>query len=153
MKEKFIKYLTSPNFPKKIKFLILKSLVITDFDECMSNVLEGIACDDEYYYHARFEACEALLASKHSKDWQAIIQQLRDSKNYDSLNLVFCILGKKTGLLSGEEIAEVYYEYESITLQNEVPNEVPKVSGIDLPMHQNLCDEQIIGLLNGLTEN
>ena len=152
MKEKFIKVLTSPNFPKKIKFLILKSLVITDFDECMSNVLEGIACDDEYYYHARFEACEALLASKHSKDWQAIIQQLRDSKNYDSLNLVFCILGKKTGLLSGEEIAEVYYEYESITPQNKVPNEVPNVSGIDLPMHQNLCDEQIIGLLNGLTE-
>ena len=148
MKERFIKDLTSPNFPKKIKFLILKSLIITDFDECMSNVLTDIVNDNRFHCDLRNEACKALLASKHSKDWQAIIQQLRDSKNYDSLNLVFCILTKKTGLLSGEEIAEVYYEYESGTLQNDHS----KVFGIDWPIRRNLCDEQIIGLLNGLTE-
>ena len=148
MKERFIKDLTSPNFPKKIKFLILKSLIVNDFDECMSNVLTDIVNDNRFHYDLRDEACKALLASKHSKDWQAIIQQLRDSKNYDSLNLVFGILAKKTGLLSGEEIAEVYYEYESVTLQNDHS----KVLGIDWPMRRNLCDEQIIGLLNGLTE-
>ena len=150
MKEGFIKDLISPNFPKKIKFLILKSLIVTDFDECMSNVLTDIVIvnDNRFHCDLRNEACKALLASKHSKDWQAIIQQLRDNKNYDSLNLVFCILTKKTDLLSGEEIAEVYYEYESGTLQNDHS----KVFGIDWPMHRNLCDEQIIGLLNGLTE-
>ena len=148
MKERFIKYLTSPNFPEEIKFLILKSLIITNFNECMSNVLTDIVNDNRFHYALRYEACKALLASKRSKDWQAIIQQLRDSKNYDSLNLVFCILAKKTGLLSGEEIAEVFYEYESGTLQNDHS----KVFGIDWPIRRNLCDEQIIGLLNGLTE-
>ena len=152
MKGRFIKDLTSPNFPKEIKFLILKSLIITDFNECMSNVLtdivNDIVNDIRFHYALRYEACKALLASKRSKDWQAIIQQLRDSKNYDSLNLVFCILAKKTGLLSGEKIAEVYYEYERGTLQNDHS----KVFGIDWPIRRNLCDEQIIGLLNGLTE-
>ncbi|WP_156309777.1 NACHT domain-containing NTPase [Novosphingobium sp. AAP93] len=116
--------------------------------------LRAIMLDEARPYPMRDAAADALADFGDLTDWPAIIDQLANGTNRDSLRLALVMmLNANVGLtLSDAAFAETVYAYSGLTPRFTSSREVGTVAHYHRGQRQAISDNRLDGLLNAFTD-
>ena len=117
LKEDIIRIISETEKPQ-LAFILIQSVAGTELAENLLDDLKAIMLNPEKTFSERRVIADVLLHSKQSLPWDGIIQSLQDDNDFESLRLALDIVGLKTQIFTGKQIADILIGLEKITKKN-----------------------------------